>query len=263
MRLLSLPLLVTAAFVASTCQAGGLAPVMLPKPQTAPAGNTGKLVLLRGSESRVEVGADGRVIAVQSDPALPPAVAAALADNIRKVAFAPPVKDGHAVPGVTYVWQDACAAPVDGAYRMAVKFRGNGPSLVQRLFPRYPHDAMMAREHAEWVAEFDVQPDGSVKLHDAKRIHGSNRRFDGSFREMITQWIEAQRFRPEELAGTPVGTRMSTQVEFGVDDRSMRMKDVRKQPASANDSCQLALSGDASPDQRVALDSAFRPLHLD
>jgi hypothetical protein len=43
-------------------------------------------VLLRGTESRVEVGPDGKVLAVQSDPALPAAVAQALEQNIRRIA---------------------------------------------------------------------------------------------------------------------------------------------------------------------------------
>jgi hypothetical protein len=234
--------------------AAGLA---APAPAADPAG--GKIVLLRGNESRVEVGADGRVLAVQSDPALPAVVADALAANIRKIAFAPPVKDGKAVPGVTFVWQDACAAPADGgAYRLAVRLTGNGPSLKQRYAPRYPVDALRAREAATWRVEYDVAPDGSVALHAATRTSGG-RRFNDQFTQVIKSWVEAQDFIPEQLAGEPVGTRITTEVEFTFAERALK----RRQAPEANASCQTALAAPLAKDRRVAMDSPFHPTALD
>jgi hypothetical protein len=101
-----------------------------------------------------------------------------------------------------------------------------------------------------------VAPDGSVSLHAATRTDGG-RAFDRDFIQAIKEAVEAQRFAPEQLDGQPVGTRITTEMEFSLGP----MK--RQKPAearAANESCQVALSGPAARDRRVATNSPFRPL---
>lgn len=230
---------------------------------TSPA--PGALVLL-SAESRVEVGADGKVVAVAADAGLPAAVNEALASNIRRMRFAPPMKEGRAVPGVTYVWQDACAAPDKGAYRFAVKYRGNGPSLVQKLYPRYPAEAQRAGQVAAWKVSYDVLPDGSAQLHQADRKKGSSRRFDPQFRSAIGAWISAMRFRPEILDSQAVATRVATDVEFRLGRpgraETSNAPDARMARAVRNDSCTAAIAAGDKEDRDVALNSPFQPLPM-
>jgi hypothetical protein len=169
------------------------------------------------------------------------------------------MKDGHPVAGVTYVSQDACAAQVDGAYQLAVKFTGNGPSLKQLYVPRYPETALRGHEAANYSVEYDVAPDGSVAMHAATRTDGS-RRFSKDFTKAIQLWVEAQHFAPEQLAGEPVGTRITTEVEFSLDPPTRA--ELGKDP-TANASCQVALAGPPPKSQRVAMNSPFHPLAAD
>ena len=95
MRISLLPLLATALLAPAAAAT---------KSATAPA------LFLMQTESRMEVDAEGKVVSLQTTPALPPHVAAVVEGNLRKMRFAPPMKDGRAVAGVTYAWQEACAA---------------------------------------------------------------------------------------------------------------------------------------------------------
>ena len=52
-------------------------------------------------------------------------------------------RDGHPVAGVTYARLDAYAAPVDGQYRFAIKFRGNGPAYDGNRYPLFPSQPMI------------------------------------------------------------------------------------------------------------------------
>lgn len=228
-------------------------------PPAAPRG-----LLLISAESRVEVDREGKVAAVAADAELPAAVNDALASNIRRMRFAPPMKDGHAVAGVTYVSQDACAAPENGAYRFAVRYRGNGPSPVQKVVPRYPRDAQLAGQVADWKVSYDVLPDGSVRLHQAVRQHGTSRRFDPQFRSAIDAWIGAMRFRPEFLDGQAVGTRIASDVEFRLGRpgraETSNAPDARMARAARNDSCAAAIAARDGDQRDMALNSPFQPL---
>lgn len=231
-------------------------------PSLAAAPPAPKGLVLLSAESRVEVDRDGRVVAVAPDAELPAAVNEALAANIRHMRFAPPMKDGHAVAGVTFVSQEACAAPDNGAYRFAVKYRGNGPSPVQKVFPRYPIDAMKAGQAANWKVVYDVLPDGSSRLHQADRKSGSSRRFDPQFRSAIGAWIGAMRFRPEILDGQAVATRVATDVEFRLGRpgraETSNAPDARMARAARNDSCTAAMAAGDDEKRDVALNSPFQ-----
>jgi hypothetical protein len=97
-----------------------------------------------------------------------------------------------------------------------------------------------------------------VALHAATRTSGG-RRFNDQFTQVIKSWVEAQDFIPEQLAGEPVGTRITTEVEFTFAERALK----RRQAPEANASCQTALAAPLAKDRRVAMDSPFHPTALD
>ena len=212
-------------------------------------------LLLVETESRIEVDSSGKVLSIKTTPELPADVEAAVADNLRKLRFAPPMLDGKPVAGVTYARQDACAAPVDGAYRFAVKFRGNGPSLANRVAPAFPGEPMRAGVSSDWAVTYAIDRDGKATLVEAVRKSGGGNRFDQGFRAALGQWVSALRFQPEQLDGKPVSTRMSTNVRFVA--RVTRPAATKLARVAGNDACQLAIAARDDEDRHIALNSPF------
>ena len=234
----SLPLLAIAAFAPA---------VAAPPPAKDP--------LLIHTESRIDVDAQGRVTAISTTPELPADVEKVVHDNLRKLQFAPPMKDGRAVSGVTWAWQDACAAKVDGRYRFAVKFRGNGPGSEQELIPAYPQEMERRGVEAKWTVEYAIAVDGTASIVEIKRLDGGGGRNDVHFRRSIEQWLGAMRFKPELLDGQPVATRMTMPVTYELVAAPRAAKhDAR------NDACQIALQARDADDRAVAIDSPFKPV---
>jgi outer membrane biosynthesis protein TonB len=212
-----------------------------------------KLLLVQ-TESRVEVDAQGNVTAVKTTPQLPADIEAIVDGNLRKLRFEPPMKDGKAVAGVTYAVQDACAAPVDGKYAFAVKYRGNGPSMARSAHPPlYPRGPMMRGIQAEWNVEYTVGADGKGSVAGLKLLSGGGGRDDAEFRKVLKDWIANMPFQPEQLDGQPVATRMSTKVSFVLDNK-------RRDVKASNEACQLALQARDDDDRAVAIDSPFKPI---
>jgi hypothetical protein len=213
-----------------------------------------KLLLLE-TQSRIEIDAQGKVTAVKTTPDLPADIGKIVDDNVRKLRFQPPMKDGRAVSGVTYVVQDACAAPVDGSYRFAVKYRGNGPGIDQNLLPSYPHEAQTAGVESKWAVEYQISPDGKGRVTKLERTQGGGGRLDAAFRASIVRWAGAMKFQPELLDGQPVATRDSNVVEFVLGPS----KEIDLEHADS-DACQLALKQRDEAPRAVALDSPFKLL---
>jgi hypothetical protein len=214
------------------------------------------------TQSRVEVDATGQVTAIQTTPALQPAAAAVVEGNLRKMRFAPPMKNGQPVAGVTYASQEACAAPEGNVYRFAVKYRGNGPGLQQRVFPIYPRDAERRGAESSWKVNLVVGIDGRATLVDATRTDGG-KNLDRDFRRALETWVEAMRFHPEELDHQAVATRLEQTVLFTLDGPQYRLgsPELAKAQAEANESCAIALQKGDAPERRVtALDSPFQPV---
>jgi outer membrane biosynthesis protein TonB len=231
-------------------------PALSAKPEAAKPG----LVYVE-TDSRVEVDATGKVVSIHTTPELPAEVRAVIENNLRQLQFAPPMKDGRAVAGVTFVQQDACAAPDGGAYRFAVKMRGNGPSLDQRYFPVYPHEAMRAGREGKFKVTYRIGVDGKTQFVDATRISEGKSGYDRGFRSAIENWVAALHFQPEVLDGQPVATQVTDQVDFVLDDNPAKaIKDAERQRTEGSDACKLALSDHDDAPHRVALDSPFKPL---
>jgi hypothetical protein len=219
-------------------------------------------LLLIETESRVEVDSEGKVVSVSTTPEMPAEVLAVVEGKLREMRFAPTLLDGRAVGGVTYVQQDACAAPENGAYRFAVKYRGNGPALVQRYAPSYPRDAMRAGAESNWKVTYEIGPDGKATLVEAVKGPGGRGRQDSLFLASIKGWVGALNFHPELVDGKPVRTRVSDNVEYVLSSKSgsaLRAEAERERLANS-DACKLALAErDAAP-RAVALNSPFQPL---
>lgn len=236
----------------------------LPLAATAAAiASTTPGLLLVETESRVEVDSAGQVVSLTTTPELPAGALAAVEANLRQLRFAPPVRDGRPVAGVTYVQQDACAAPDGGAYRFAVKFRGNGPSLEQRYAPTYPRSALRGGVQSSWKLSYAIDEQGKARIVEAKRAKGTGGGlYDRDFRAALDGWVGALRFRPELVDGMPVATQVSDQVEFKLSSKPVKVvrANAERDRVAGNEACKLALSERDPAPRRIALDSPFKPL---
>lgn len=239
-------------------------------PAAAPAPGAGPVLFT--SVARVDVGPDGVVLAVAPDPTLPASVNQALAGNIRKIRFGPPMKDGQPVAGVTYVSQDACAAPDHGVYRFAVRLRGNGPAQANFPAPKFPPQAAFGAVSATMQVTYLVGTDGRATLESAELTKGS-KRWERTLRGAVSEWVPELRFHTEQLDGQPVATRISYAMRFeGGEQRSFgSMAAARKYYAgqadlqaqarvAADPTCEAAMGARDGDSRQVALDSPFHPL---
>lgn len=214
------------------------------------------------TQARVEVGADGRVIAVQPDTTLPAAVAQAIQRTIGAWRFAAPVRDGQPAGGVTYVQIGACAVNVDGDMRMAFDYQGNGPRRHGPSTPR-PSSSIAQQirpgEAVKLQLTYRVGADGVATVESVDRISGKAN-ISNAFRPAVEEWIRASKFEPELVGGEPVATRMSLPIEFTVLKRNQTRggpKAIEQAFAAERPSCQAALGSAAKQDKAVALDSPF------
>ena len=223
-------------------------------PVVAAAPDAPKLVFIQ-TESRIDIDAEGNVTAVRTTPQLPPEIQAIVESNLRKLRYAAPVKDGHAVSGVTDAQQDACAAPVDGRYVFAVKYRGNGPAMDHTRLPAYPVDLERRGVGSKWTVDYTVRADGTGKVDAMKLTDGGGGRSDGTFRKAISDWLEGMQFQPEMLDGQAIDTRLQTKVEFVLDSAP---RTAREREHAVNDACKVALATHDDDDRAVAIDSPFK-----
>ncbi len=230
--------------------------------------------------SRVSVDAEGIVQDVEPTTTLSPAINAALEANARKIHFAPPMKQGHAVPGITYVVQEACAALDGGTFRLAIRYRGNGPKSNGFPAPRYPPDALRAGASATVSVTYRVLATGAAELENATLTKGSTR-WARDFKQSITEWVGQLHYLPEQLDGQPVATRVSYPVEFRSGPRTTRtyssLADAKRaserdaarikaeqqaQRIAASPACATAMAASDDAPRQLALDSAFHPVQV-
>lgn len=258
----------------------GLAAVASASAPEGPGTQLGAQPILFSAQSRIEVDADGAVVAVAPTPSLPEAVNAALAENLGKLRFVPATREGRAVGGVTYARQEACAVPDGASYRMSVRFLGNGPGTPKGgdrlIVPRFPPDAQRAGAAAEVKLAYRVEPDGSVTVESAESV-GARGRYTRDFVAATRHWMDGQTAEPEYLDGQPVATRVSTTVKFtsgvtftGPNARAQVERHVREQKALAEQAriassaaCATASQARAALPQQVAVNSPFKPMRVE
>lgn len=165
---------------------------------------------------KVTVDSAGTPTAVQAVPELPELVRVQIEKAVSAWRFVPPSQDGVAVTGTTYVQLGACAMPtVDGGMNLSVAYRSNGPETLGKELPRFPIQNRQAlfENEAEFLVEYTVGKDGKATLEDIKKTTGSAKAL-GIFTPALREWVTRLRFKPEELAGAPISTRMRTPVSF-------------------------------------------------
>jgi len=210
---------------------------------------------------------------VAPSPELGEAINSALAANIRKLRFEPPQKDGRAVSAVTYVRQDACAAPDGAGFRLAVRYRGNGPSSSGSPPPMIPHGVGHGRNfQATYQVTFQVDAGGSAHLESVALASGQ-RDSKKELEQAISDWVAGMHYQTEQLDGQPVATRISYPIKFmvgaphtvpsiAVERRRAAAADAERHLAQAasNSSCEAAIAGRDKDERQVALDSPIRVL---
>jgi hypothetical protein len=164
--------------------------------------------------SRVEVDATGAIVAIEPSATTPPEVAKAVDAGIRKLHFSPPILQGQAVSGATWLRMQVCSNPQSPDHQLAMRFHGNGPDWIDPSPAVYPASAEMMNAEAEFDVELDLLPNGTTKLVKAKpvKIHGHLR----DFLRSIDVWADEQRFHPEMVAGQPVGDRIHTTLKWSM-----------------------------------------------
>jgi hypothetical protein len=228
---------------------------------------------LFGGDALVSVDANGAITAIEAPAEFGEAVAKAMEANIRKLHFQAPTLGDKTVPGQTWVQIQACTAPAGDNWALALKFRGNGPSLAKASSAtlRYPREAQRANVGAKYDISMRVAPDGSASLEKATLLSGGLGH-GKQFEEALGDWIAAMHYRTESVDGKPVGAQLTQRVEFvpgetfsGASISQVRRRaaeasaEARQANALASDTCALALkAGDTDENRQVAINSPIK-----
>ncbi len=208
------------------------------------------------AKAKVSVDANGKLVAVDVLTELPPPVEAFIKKQIASWTFSPPKRGDVTGAGVTYVYMNACALPIDGDdYRLALDFKGNGPSMTRLRGISYPRRDERTGRKAIVLAHVIVEPDGHATVESLEYLSGRNQG-PQSFDAAVRDWIATLQFAPEWLGDRPVATQAEIRVNFGGPDRKQALLEASKIPESRE--CRLAASGESEIDQ-VAVDS---PIHI-
>ena len=228
---------------------------------------------LFGGDALVSVDASGAITAIEAPTEFGEAVAQAMEANIRKLHFQAPVLGDRTVAGQTWVHMQACTAPAGENWALALKFRGNGPSLAKdnSSMLKYPREAQRANVGAKYDVAIRVESDGSASLEKATLLSGGLGH-GKQFEQALGEWIAAMHYRTESVDGKPVGAQLTQRVEFvtgetfsGGSISQVRRRlaeasaETRQANARANDTCALALkAGDNDESRQIAIDSPIK-----
>lgn len=217
-------------------------------------------------EARVEVNTKGDVVSVQPRASAGPAIDSLLQSTVSRWRFAPPMRDGVAVSGVTFVRLMACVAPTEGQQGLAFSYRGNGPArLGSSVSPRislYLRD----NQSVKLTVDYRVLADGRAELDEFRFDSRVGAAAGGAIRSEVLAWLKQARFEPEQLDGKPVVTRvrMPMEVSRGASGNRAQVEaqtkrdDARRQSALAGSpACQAAMKAQPATGGEVAMDSPF------
>jgi hypothetical protein len=165
-------------------------------------------------DSRVDLDANGTVLAVEAQGEDPEVVRNSVAAQVRKLHFSPASKDGKPATATTYVSMYACAEKAATGFVMSFHYVGHGPVYAP---PRYGMGYPVAAERSGVPAHYDavlqVRADGTATVEELVRRE-KGKGFDNDFRRVIGQWAKAQKFLPELVDGAPKATRVRTAFAF-------------------------------------------------
>lgn len=216
---------------------------------------------------RVALDAAGAPTEVQGDPEMPGLLRERIEQMVKEWRFSPPLKSGSPVSGVTYLRLGACAvAQENGSLNLSVDYKGNGPGGINlnKIVPRYPIDAVKSGISADLVAVYTVGTDGLARLEEIKDLtKGRSKSRARWFQATIQDWVSELRFKPEELAGQPVATRMETPVQFELDSSESVSSAQKKlmEKSRMTSECIAAMEKKVEPGfGTLAIDSPFAML---
>lgn len=241
--------------VATLC-ALDAAPVVAKEPGAAAA-------RLFSTHARLAVDATGAVTAVEPDAALSSVVQDAIRTTAMGWRFEPALKHGRAVGGVTHASVRGCLAEIGDGLRMQFSLRGTGPRAVSGpSTPGPPTSLARANDVKRFELTYRVDADGRGTLTQLQQIAGRPSSL-AAFRRQVDAWMSQRRFAAEELDGTPVATRMTTELSYAsggsIEEVMRKMPEVAAIRREERE-CAVALRTDsAHPQATVALDSPFRP----
>ncbi|MFZ7096663.1 energy transducer TonB [Luteimonas dalianensis] len=215
--------------------------------------------------ARVTVGVDGRPQEVQGAAELPGPLREYVESSLREWRFEPVVIDGVARTGTTWARLSVCAVPSGEGFALSSRHVANGPVPVGRAAqvkpPHYPVQALRRGLEAEVTVNYTVNTDGSATLDSVDYGDGYKKPLRQNFARGLRDWVSAMRYRPEELDGQPVATRLSTRVSFhmGTDGPATRREFEQAIIQRWKDSPEcLAAEGLQPRGQLVSADSHFR-----
>jgi hypothetical protein len=197
------------------------------------------------SDASVWLDADGVPVRVEVGESLPPEIARIVQARIGQWRFGTPQVGGRPVGGLTHVDVFACAVQgADGTYGMRVRYGSNGPRALADGAPRYPRDSAREGDRGNFVVDVLVEADGSVVVESIEPVPGEGPANPLPFKESIRKWMGGRRYRPEEVDGRAVQTRMRIPVGFSVSGSSPVRHDIpaASRPRDA-DGCELPTTG--------------------
>lgn len=208
------------------------------------------------------VDAQGHITATQVDPDVPASIAAVLASAVKQWQFTPATLNGRPVTAHTFIRAKLQALPnASGQYNLRIRFMGNGPKLGREgAQPRYPREAIRARQSAFTILAATVQPDGSLTdMNVSSEFEGWPLLpyFKAAVLATAMQWHAI----PEQVDGHAVATRMRIPVSFTINPPYFTAQQIKMLREAAREEA-IAASEPAIPlpsEQEVALDSPLHP----
>lgn len=214
------------------------------------------------ASAKAVIDSTGKPSKVEASEKLPDVMRDFIERQVATWRFSPAMVDGVARGGVTYVSLGGCAVPIDGGYRMAINYKGNGPGYpngATRQAPmRYPMDAARLGEQGSWTLDYYVEPDGATTLISVTPLlarQGGKKHLEPALRE----WVKQMRYLPEELDGKTVRTRISMPISFSVERASSRKRIAREiqEQTNATPECAAVMDEDSSQ-HPVVMDPLFK-----
>jgi hypothetical protein len=251
---------------AKTALAFALAGIFVMPFQSSAADSTGKPLLLH-MQAALDIDRTGHVTAITyvDDGKIPDAIRQRGEQVARGWKFLPPVKEGQAVSGRTYVGMQACIVPRADSIDFSIVYARNGPASFYRA-PKKPRPSALpiARLVDQGVNSlrgkivYVVSVDGKAQLESATLDDPKlQEQYGRPWRVEQRELLKSFRFRAELIDGTPTATRVETIAElewFRAEDRKAAAAEMQARHEQS-DACK-ALRNDNG--RQIASNSPFK-----
>ncbi|NHF65524.1 energy transducer TonB [Xanthomonas hortorum] len=217
------------------------------------------------TQVKVEVGSDGSVMSAEAEKGLNEEIRTGIERQVSAWTFAPPTEQDKPVSAVTYVQVAACLVPKQDSVSLAIANVGNGPyrpMLVQFQPLSAPPPGLLSATTLQLTIDYSVQANGRATFEHVQINSPTDARGERWLKSMASQWVKAQRFKPEQLNNVPVSTRMQTNITLVASTADSRDKEnwsaqeLARQALSP--ACLKALG--QNDDQTVVVDSPVKLL---